>query len=74
MAEWISVKDRLPNDSCYVLARLSGGAIYEALCLSSTSKEWYAINGEAFVNKNTVTHWIPLPPPPRTQKERGGEK
>ena len=61
MAKWISVKDGLPNDSCYVLARLSGGAIYEALCLTLTSKEWCAINGEKFVNKNTVTHWMPLP-------------
>lgn len=62
--EWISVEEKLPNDSCYVLVRLLGGAIYEALCLTRTSKEWCAINGEKFVNKNTVTHWMPLPTPP----------
>lgn len=65
--EWISVNDRLPEGSTYVLARLSGGAIYEALCLTKGSKQWCAINREPFVNKDTVTHWMPLPPPPKTK-------
>ena len=63
--EWISVKDRLPEDSTYVLARLSGGVIYQALCLTKGSKQWYAANLERFVNKDTVTHWMLLPQPPK---------
>lgn len=63
--EWISVKDRLPEDSTYVLARLSGGATYQALCLTKGSKQWCGANLERFVNKDTVTHWMPLPQPPK---------
>ena len=61
---WIPVTERLPEDSTYVLARLSGGAIYQALCLTKGSKQWYSANHERFVNKDTVTHWMPLPKPP----------
>lgn len=63
--KWIPVTERLPEDSTYVLARLSGGAIYQALCLTKGSKQWYAANLERFVNKDTVTHWMPLPEPPK---------
>ena len=63
--EWISVEDRLPEDSTYVLARLSGGVIYQALCLTNGSKQWYGATYEGFVNKDTVTYWMPLPQPPK---------
>ena len=67
--EWISVKDRLPNlsdfenellccfkgwDDMYFMRILEYDANYE---------EWSDWQGEVYKN---VTHWMPLPKPPKT--------
>lgn len=54
--ERISVKDRLPEDSTCVLARLAGGAIYQESLVR-------------FVNKDTVTYWMPLPEAPKVKTQ-----
>lgn len=68
--EWISVKDRLPNvDGEYLICvDVLGGSVYAAIfhpaCRAHLPGEsgWYGKFGEI---KNKVTHWMPLPEPPR---------
>lgn len=62
---WISVQDRLPEESGYYLVFTDIGRI----ALLSYSKKYQAFNAhddsysEEYVI--TVTHWMPLPNPPK---------
>lgn len=65
--EWISVKDRLPEESGYYLyaARHPYCGLQNGIGVSyfmHKVKDWKKIN------KVYVTHWMPLPEPP-TEKE-----
>lgn len=58
--EWISVKDRLPADWTTVI--VEGGIAQHR------KGEWYSLTGRAFPGDLitwTVTHWMPLPNPPK---------
>lgn len=66
MTEWISVKDRLPEDNAVVLCKCRAG-IYEVLMWIGGS--WYHDTNHCYM-KGFVTHWMPLPEPP---KEGGSE-
>ncbi len=62
MNEWISVKDRLPEEGKYYL-------IYDDFRI------WFAhYRGKVFQDKlnyyKEVTHWMPLPDPPREAQKR----
>lgn len=63
--EWISVKNRQPKPYVAVLvARFDG----EYWTISKDAYQWganYAYDREA--NKNKVSHWMPLPNPPKEQ-------
>jgi Protein of unknown function (DUF551) len=78
MSEWISVKDRLPEDGqdiLYVVRDrgsepyvMRGSRAYEA----GTGYWWCDEDGEFDESGNepgfsTVTHWMPLPEPPKEQ-------
>ena len=66
--EWISVKDRLPEEGIYVLAwdgnhaRDNGDPYYEIAAYRTFG------HGSFFVCPpyclNNITHWMPLPKPP----------
>ena len=59
--EWISVKDRLPEDGQIVLTCKNGICdiqTYEARRNGWLCKGW-------FWSMATVTHWMPLPQPPK---------
>ena len=59
--EWISVKDRLPDDEENVLAFVFGEA--EVCCLKNGvwRNEWMKFyDGD-------ITHWMPLPEPPKEE-------
>lgn len=57
---WISVKDRLPEKKCSVLvATLNGIGIGV-----DTKQEGWIVGDEGFTCDN-VTHWMPLPDPPK---------
>lgn len=64
MNNWISVEDRLPRCFERVLAT-DGAFVGEAYLTSAHSRyrhtgyPWRAMSGK------TVTHWMPLPEPPR---------
>ena len=63
--EWISVKDRLPEERVAVLCIGSRGGMFVSNCwrISNTApggKIW--INGQGW---RTFTHWAHLPQPPK---------
>jgi hypothetical protein len=76
MSDWISVDERLPNDGAIVLVYLSD---YEAQVAAMIySKQWTAFSDHLDAgpqniifddfNSEAITHWMPLPPPPETDK------
>ena len=64
MNEWISVRDRMPEDDTYVLV-YSGGRYQVAAHTSDNGNCWYQ-NGRYFM---VATHWMPLPEPPNTESK-----
>ena len=60
MSEWISVNDRLPDDhGIFIIVTESG---FIGICSYSTDTG-FAWKG------SEITHWIPLPEPPRASDE-----
>lgn len=66
MAEWISVKDRLPENGVYVLVCGPRGGIQLAQMRGDRCDHryiwWKAYGTRKFT---TCTHWMPLPEPPK---------
>ena len=61
--EWISVEDRLPNDSVAVNLHTISGVVGTGFYNKYTKSwvQWYAGNSLCV----DVTHWQPLPQPPK---------
>jgi len=57
--EWIRVEDRLPDTRGDFLVYDNYTLI--AWAFFSSEKRW--VSGDEFLNN--VTHWMPLPPPPK---------
>lgn len=55
--EWISVKDRFPENYSRVLVYIEGKP-FEMDCDRLVNSRWVRWNGY-------VTHWMPLPEPPK---------
>ena len=61
MAEWISVKDRLPEpEKHYCLVKTTWGAHHIAY-FDYDENKWFSNYGLTL----NVTHWMPLPEPPK---------
>ena len=67
MSEWISVKDRLPDPkkhpNRYIVACIE--PFYKSLVIDFmrySNGVWYY---DGLPTQATVTHWIPLPEPPK---------
>lgn len=61
---WISVKDRLPDTSRYVIACSDLGDVFEC---------WYHLVDKRWIRHSVaivedVTHWRELPDPPRMEE------
>lgn len=63
--EWISIKDRLPDDSREVL--IHNAEYREPLMIIG----WYSHDFKSWVSYDVdnleVTHWMPLPEPPKAK-------
>jgi hypothetical protein len=61
--EWISVKDRLPEKGKAVLCFCTNDDYWIALWDRCDDELWS--DGEWWRAKDFVTHWMPLPQPPK---------
>lgn len=64
MSEWISVSEKLPEKLDEYIVMIKGAKVPTAL--------WYNPNGELWKTeelgiKYPVTHWMPLPEPPKEE-------
>ena len=75
--EWISVNDKLPieeakaheqewyEEYCEFLVMIEGGLIPTTLYYDLEEGEWFGINTDLERETYKVTHWMPLPQPPK---------
>lgn len=62
---WVSVKDRLPNDGQDVLAHLYDCEETRIVPCNYDKGTWYDCLMSCTVAINSITHWMPLPEPPK---------
>ena len=67
-AQWISVEDRLPEESGYYCVAIKDATMSTKLYYGIRDKTWFG-NDEEY----EVTHWQPLPKPPKMDGEDGEE-
>ena len=71
MSEWISVDDRLPERNAHVLVHYITHTknSVQSVALHFDSIQWrQLVGGGLMIEKNgvkKVTHWMPLPEPPK---------
>ena len=75
--EWISVDDRLPieeakaheqewpGEYCEFLVMIEKGSLPTTLDYDLEENEWFRINTALERETYEVTHWMPLPEPPK---------
>ena len=63
MSEWISVEDRLPDESVSCLVFGPDGNYVGWVC--DPVQKWWAREGDLDDYCVEVTHWMPLPEPPK---------
>lgn len=67
--EWISVKDRLPDRDGNYLCCFQTGYIYTEMYDNNGfydyEPEFISTEYEKIYHNNIVTHWMPLPEPPK---------
>ncbi|MBR1749926.1 MAG: DUF551 domain-containing protein [Ruminococcus sp.] len=64
MSEWISVKDRLPEDGEEVLIYSTTNEI--SMCYyDEDTHRFNVVDSDLYWNEISVTHWAPLPEPPK---------
>ena len=70
MSKWISVKDRLPSDGKAKLVWCPERHNIYCACYEEANEEgkWFIFGGwrgEGLEKIEPVTHWMPLPDPPK---------
>lgn len=65
---WLSVKDELPKIGKDVLVLREDGEMQVAHQYNEEIARWWSVDG--FPLRNNITHWMPLPAPPK----KGGEE
>jgi hypothetical protein len=70
--KWISVKDRLPTEGTSCLAFFESGII-DSVYYCQNSRFLLGLEGIESLYSN-VTHWMPLPEPPKDTDNIKGDK
>jgi hypothetical protein len=60
MSGWISVKDRMPEPNTVVLVYSNKKGV-----VIDFFDSYLLTGGEQFLSSSDVTHWMPLPEPPK---------
>ena len=63
VGQWISVKERLPENGADVLVYIAGS---EIVLVDFNKGCWY-LEGYGCLGRGEVTHWMPLPQPPEKE-------
>ena len=65
VGKWISVKDRMPDEQeTYLIFRKEPFGAVTIAWYSGSENGWLALDG-GFYADGVVTHWMPLPEPPK---------
>ena len=68
--KWISVKDKLPkNDAVEVLVKHKNYSCYFIATYYDIGDRWFFRKEIGHVGTSEITHWMPLPPPPTSDKQ-----
>lgn len=65
--KWISVVERLPEDERSVLTVNGHGEIRIMGLWSKRGDEWTWLHNGRMMHYNDITHWMPLPEPPKEE-------
>lgn len=65
MPRWISVEERLPEDQKNILTVNGHREIRVMALWHKHGDSWTWILNERFRHFNDITHWMPLPEPPK---------
>lgn len=63
--KWIRVKDKLPPREHKVLTVDGHGCIRMLAFWKKEKERWTWIEDLCFTHRNDITHWMPLPEPPK---------
>lgn len=67
--QWISVKDRLPdNGTSVIIIRFNNGMFFEPDIAGFLNGEFVpdtSLSDDVEFNDKWITHWMPLPEPPK---------
>lgn len=62
---WIPVTERLPGDAQFVLCFMRDEYLTPFRALRWSSADWRWDDGREWYYEQDVTHWMPLPEPPK---------
>ena len=73
VGKWISVSERLPEESATVFVLCKNGAVFSGYRFNDydNAVRWRihtALSSTKLLNKGRVTHWMPLPEPPKEEE------
>lgn len=63
--KWISVKEQLPDSGRNILTVNGHGVIRVMALWGYAGEKWKWIEDKKFKYYNDITHWMPLPEPPK---------
>ena len=65
MSEWTSVDNNLPDDDTEVMVCREGNGFWWGVITKESNGYFYVRHGDSFKAVYDVTHWMPLPEPPK---------
>ena len=63
--EWVSVKDRLPENDQWALCFMEDKSFGTFRVFQWNYIDWQWNDGNEWFDEKDVTHWMPLPEPPK---------